>query len=221
MSSKLKPLCICLFATLAMSAFNPMSAAAGTGGHFYTSFVTQFNHPTIKVTEAGNHRLHLVSHGLGGEIGCTNADYTTTFTSGKLSSATVAPQYSGCSTTGGAGVTVTMNGCAYVFKVASGTTNSTEQTVDLQCPGTSAVEVHHNNCTITIRPQSNIGALTYTADFVEDWRSLTMDVNAEFVTQFEAGICIFTGTNHSATLEGSVTVEAFDTQGLRLDLDAT
>ena len=222
MSLKLKALGLGLIAALAMSAVTVMNATAGTGGHFYASSGgVQFNHPIIKTTEEGAHKLHLISHGLGGEIGCTESNYETTLTTGKTGTVEVFPSFAGCTTTGSSAVTVTMNGCSYVFKVAAGTTNETEQTADLKCPGTNKVEVHHPNCTIKIAPQTNVGNLTFTTDVTEGRHILTFHVNAQFATQFEGGICIFTGTNHTGTLEGSATVEAFNTAGEKIDLTAT
>ena len=221
MSAKLKAFGFGLLAALAVNAITVMNAPAGTGGHFYASSGgAQFNHPIIKITEEGEHKQHLISHGLAGEIGCLESNYETTLTTGKAGTIEVFPSFAGCSTTGSSAVTVTMNGCAYVLKVAAGTTESTSQTMDLKCPGTNKVEIHHPNCTIKIPPQSNIGGLRYTTEIFPRHR-IVKHLFAVVATQFEGGICIFTGTNHTGTIEGSVTVEAFATTGEQVDLTAT
>ena len=226
MSLKLKALGLGLLALIATSAFTVMNASANGSGHF--SFGAA--HPTITVTEGeedtgggviDKHKVHLLAHGLGGEIGCTEPNYTTTFLNATESSLTVAPTYAGCTTTGGSAVTVTMNGCHYVFTVASGTTDATEQTAHLVCPHGTQVEIHHPNCTIKIHPQTINTGLTYTRKLTLNKHYITLDVNIQFNTTYEAGICVFTGTNHTGTLKGAVTVEAFNTNHEKIDLTAT
>ncbi|HEX8689937.1 MAG TPA: hypothetical protein VF729_06820, partial [Solirubrobacterales bacterium] len=127
MSLKFKALGLGLIATMVMSAFAAMNATAGTGGHFHASKNGQdVKHPTIKVTEEGTHAVHLKIHGAEGEVGCTEANYTTTLLNATENDITVSPEYKGCTTTNTpTNVTIDMNGCGYTFKVAAGTTGAT------------------------------------------------------------------------------------------------
>ncbi|HEX8689650.1 MAG TPA: hypothetical protein VF729_05350 [Solirubrobacterales bacterium] len=229
--NKVKALGLGLFAAMAISVPAAMNATASTGGHFYfSSGGIQFDHPTLKVTESNEidpetgkkHQIHLVQHGLSGEIGCTEAKYDTTLSSGTFSQITIKPTYGGCSTTGSSAVTVTMNTCAYLFKVAANTSDASEQTAELECSG-PVVEIHHPSCTITIPKQAISTGITYTKKLsANNKHYITIDVSAEVKTEYHGGVCIFTGTNHTATLVGSATVEAFNTtSGAQIDLTAT
>ena len=223
MSLKLKALGLGLLAMVVMSAFVVMNAAAKTGGHVVAE-TTNWN---LKVTEGPGeaHRVHLISHGLGGQIGCTVPNYgNPSYSAATQSELTLAPTFGGCSTTGDSDVTVTMNGCHYKFSVALGTVDATEQTAHLLCPGpTKFVQVHHDNCTITIHPQTVDTGITYTkiTEPGETKDYITVDVNVEFDTTYHSGICIFTGTPHTGTLKGSATVEAFNSSNEKINLTAT
>lgn len=227
MSFKLKALGLGLLAVIVMSAFAVMNATAKTGGHFVAEGQTW----NLKVTETGEldpetgktHSTHMISHGLSGEIGCTVPNYgNPSYTAATQSELTLAPAFAGCITTGTASITVTMNGCHYQFGVAPGTTDATEQTVHLICTGpTPYVQIHHGNCTIKIHPQTIENGITYTKKTAEGKHYLTVAVNLQITTTYHSGICIFTGTNHTATLKGSLTVEAFNAVGEKLNLTTT
>jgi hypothetical protein len=226
MSLKLKALGLGLLATLAMSSFAVMNATANTEGHI----VAEQDHWNLKVTEGEEvdpetgqkHRVHLISHGIAGEIGCTEPNYgNPTFTAATQGDITLTPTFNGCSTTGSSAVTVTMNGCSYTFRVAKNTVDTTEQTAHLICPAGKSVEIHHPNCTIIIHPQTVTTGITLTTKTTLNKHYLTVDVKVQFTSTYEGGICVFTGTNHTGTLSGSATVEAFDTEGKKIGLTAT
>ncbi|HXR29681.1 MAG TPA: hypothetical protein VN752_00900, partial [Solirubrobacterales bacterium] len=118
MSLKLKALGLSVIAAMAVSAVAVMNASANTAGHF----VSEINNLTHVKGEEGPgtaHRIHFVSHGLTGEIGCDNVSYTAVFTN-TTNSLTVTPNYSSCYTTGTneAKWDVHENGCTYTFRVA-------------------------------------------------------------------------------------------------------
>jgi len=210
-----------LLAVIATSAFAVVNASAKIGGHFVTH---NSNHVIVKGSEVpgSNHQLEFSSHGLEGGIVCdevTYSDYTADETETEV---TVAPSYAKCHTTGqNPGTTVVhVNGCDFKFTIAKNTTGETEQTVDLNCP-TKPLEITHPNCTITIPTQTVEEAVTYTPAAQDGVTTITLDVNAEFATQYHGGICVFTGTSHIGTLNGSATVRGFDTNDEPVGITAT
>ncbi|HEX8689023.1 MAG TPA: hypothetical protein VF729_02145 [Solirubrobacterales bacterium] len=231
MSLKLKALGLGLLATLAMSAVVVMNASAAAGGHFVTTgnahahIQGHVTHPT-----GGPHNLHLVNHGLEGEIGCDIQSYTATTTTETTTSITVTANYETCYTTVAdhsdhtPDVPVTMNGCTYTFTVApipNQSHNTVEHTAHLVCPAGAKVEVHHPNCTVSIHPQTINTGLTYTTVGTGNGHEITMDVNVQFTTT-RHGLCQFIApTNGAGTLRGSVTVTAKNTAGAQIPLTAT
>jgi hypothetical protein len=213
---KFRMLSLGLLAVLATSAFAVMQAGAATGGHFIAPA-----HSIIKSKETlgTNHRLEFVSHGLEGGIVCDVVSYTD-YTSAKETETevTVTPSYSTCHTTNGEhNVTVTTNGCHYKFTVGAGGSG----TADLICPTGKAIVIKHPACEITIPPQNNIGGISYVTTVENGVHALTLDSKAQFSTQYHGGICIFTGTNHVGTLNGSATVNGFNTAGTAVSITAT
>jgi hypothetical protein len=185
-------------------------------------FVSGVEHPTITGTENAKHHLDFILASLGGEIGCKKSTYSLTSTSETAQVTVVAPAYSECTTTGTEnGVLVGVNECSYRFDVLAGSTNETEQKVDLVCPPGKFVSVLHLSCGVRVPPQNDIGKITYTTVEEAGDHAITMDVNAELKVEVEAGACTMLGTNQTATLKGSVLVKAFATAGEQVDLTAT
>ncbi|HEX8688967.1 MAG TPA: hypothetical protein VF729_01860 [Solirubrobacterales bacterium] len=209
MRSKLNAITVGLLVAIGTGAL-AVGATAKEGGHFVSP---GSNSTMIKWSEVGgtNHQLEFTLHGLEGGVVCDEVFYeeilqlveTTTET-------TIMPTYKKCHTTGqGAGTTtINANGCTFLMKVAAGTTATTEQTIKLTCPAGSSLEIAHPNCTITIPQQIAENAATYTTMFISPGiLGITMDMNAGLAAQYHAGICVFTGTGHTATLSGSLTVQ--------------
>lgn len=221
MSLKLKALGLGVLAMLAVSGFATMNAGASGTGHF----VSDVDHTIIVGTEGPgtNHRLHLTGDLGGAPIGCNVANYHGTATSKTVTSLTIEPTYSGCSTTESSAVTVTPNGCTYTFTVTENTEPNTEQDVHLSCPSGKAIEIHHPSCTITVAgPQTVQDAVTYTKVVENGKHAITLDVNADFATQYHGGICIFLGTSgHSGSLDGTATVKGTNTAGEQVSITAT
>ena len=198
--TKLRMLSVGLIAVLC-SAFAVVQAGATTGGHFIAPAGT-----TIKSQETlgTNHRLEFVSHGLEGGIVCdevTYSDYTSTKET--ETEIKVTPTYNTCHTTGGEhNVTVTVGSCYYRFTVGPGGSG----TADLVCPSGDAIVIKHPACEITIPAQNNIGGLSYVTTIENGVHAITLEAAAKFNTQYHGGICVFTGTNHVGTLNGSATV---------------
>jgi hypothetical protein len=222
MSLKLKALGLGLLAVLSVSAFAVMNASANNKGHVVT---TGLAHATIEGTETGTHTTEFTLHGLEGGIVCDEIKYEGTTVAETSNDITITPIYNKCHTTGSAtNIPVHVNGCSYTFTVAEKTTDSTEQTVDLICPVGKAIEITHPNCTITVGAQTITTGVTYTTLFENGHHTITLDLTKPGITvvsQFHAGICIFTGTAHHGTLHGSVTVEALDTEKKLKDITVT
>ena len=233
MSLKLKALGLGLLAAMAVSAIAVVNASATAGGHFVSTGNTHA-HILGFAGPGSPHNLHLVNHGLAGEIGCKTQSYTATTTTETTTSITVTPSYAECETTvNGPAVTVTMNGCTYTFTVAPITTpenhsnpptstNQVEQTAHLLCPPEKTIEIHHPNCTIEVHAQTINGGLTYTTvTTAQGIHEVTMDVNVVFV-QTRHGLCQFIApTTGNGTLKGSVTVKGFNTEGKQIPVTAT
>jgi hypothetical protein len=214
MSPKLKALGLGLLAAVAANAFATMSAPATTGGHF----VSSGGHAEVKGLQvAPGHQLEFVFHGLSGGIVCDTSSYTGTITS-TSTEVLITPTYSSCHTTGSeTASTIHVNGCQFRFTVAPG--ESTEQTIHLVCP-TQPLSITHPNCTVTIAAQT-VSGVTYTTVTESGKHALTLDVNVQVSSQYHAGICIFLGTTHTATLKGALTANGFNTAGEPTDITAT
>jgi len=208
MSLKFKALGLGFLAALAMSTVSVMSASATSTGHFTSD--SPNGKTTFLGSDAGSHQTEFTLHGFSGGFDCDLFSYNGTDSGNTLTSITVTPDYTKCFTTGESpdSSVVTLNGCSYTF------TPGGSGTVHVDCPAGKAIEIHHPNCVITMRPQTAQG-ITYTnvIDF-NGKHFLTLDANTtQFNTEFHGGVCIFTGTNHTATLHGSTTIRGFRDEG--------
>jgi hypothetical protein len=219
MNRKSKALGLGLLGAAAMGAFLATGALAFTGGHF----MAVKPHATVTLRQAESDKTEVTLHGLEGGIVCDESIPHYTFFLGETQSFIPMPtKDAACHTTGSAtNITIAANECTYDYTVAAGTTSSTEQTMDLSCPAGKAVVISHPNCTITIPPQNTTSGLTYTNITVGGKDAVTVDSNIQLSTQYHGGICVFLGTNHTGTLKGSATLEAFDTELIRIGIVVT
>jgi hypothetical protein len=225
MSTKLKVVGLGLLAMVSVGALAAMNASANTNGHF----VTQGNvHAEILGLEEGEHELELTLQGLENGIVCNAASYSGTTTHETEPDITITPSYGACYTTGSeVGTTVIhTNGCTYTLRVAKSTTNATEQTASLVCPEKKSLEITHPSCTINVAPQVILTGLTYTteAEAGSGLHLVTLDSNVQFSVTYEGKtLCqMFLGTGpHLATLNGSVTVRAYNTLKQQAHFTAT
>jgi hypothetical protein len=199
---KIKVLGLGALVGLAASAVATVNASATSTGHFYShsSTVTE-----VEGTELGTHFLELTLHGFEGAIFCEAASYLGFMGTTATSIDVFDPEHKTCRTTGqGHGTTkVHVNDCGYTL------TPGHVGTVHIDCEPGRAIEITHPNCTITIVPQT-VSGITYTPAEESGKRYITLDASAvQFAGQFHAGICVFTGTNHTGTLHGSVTARGF------------
>jgi|SRR6187549_56541 len=204
MNLKLKALGLGAFVAIATSASAAVNAGATQGGHFSFEELTM----SVYATESTAHRLEFSSHGLEGGTICDESTYAPYMPFATTDTQIIVkPTYGKCHTTGDEPGTTTIDtkSCSFSFKVAAGSTNSTEQTLTLSC-SEIPLTITHPNCTITILGQTAANAATYTRVTEGEKHAITVDVNAQFNAQYHGGVCIFTGTNHTATLKGYLTL---------------
>jgi hypothetical protein len=222
MSFKLKAFGLSLLATMAVAIGGAVNTSAEGGGHFVLE--KAHSHMEWFPSSDTNHQWHLAFHGLIDEVGCDVTQVTATTTSQTVESIVPVPKYEQCTTTGDeTRVSIHYNGCLSTYTVAKGTGDPTEQTVHLLCPAGKAIMVTHPNCTISISPQTATGGLTYTnkTDPTTGKHEVTLDARVQHsITRH--GLCQFIApTNGTATTRGSLTLQAFDTEGSQIDLTAT
>jgi len=215
MSMKLKVLGLGLLAMMATGAFAVMNAGATNSGHFVTGSEHTFITGIQGAAGSKEHELHFISESGATKIGCDNSLYTGTHKGTKTTTElTITPSWSNCYTTGSneAKWDVHENGCTLVF-TSRATPASNDATVDVKCPPSKAIEITHPNCLITVDPQTVGGAkengVTYTNQGVSPEKWITMDIKVSLATTYHGGVCVFLGTPHTSTMEGSVTVTGF------------
>ena len=221
---KLKILGAALLALAATSAFAVTNASGTVKGHFVhegpqdSAWITAHEGATtphaLEFTRLANG-----SHATTGEaIHCKTSTYIGTVPAKTVDTIEMTPTYSECTTSGGTGVTVDVNGCSYTFSSHGANTHGT---VNIDCP-TKPIEITHPNCTIRIPGQTTAATLTegITYDTVKETvggkevHALTGTVTVNTITgHFEGGICIFLGTSHKFEMKGSVTIRGFDDLG--------
>jgi hypothetical protein len=206
---KLKALILGLLATAVVSSAAAIDAAASGEGHF----VTEITHAKIIGSVGEFQKLHFSLHGIAGEVGCDDMTHTATMISASKTATelVVTPGYGKCYTTGGEpeSAFVHVNGCTYKFTVAKGTTDTTEQTLHLQCPPAAAIKITHPNCTITIHPQNVNTGITYTKGVAGTKHHIVLHLNAE-VTVTRHGLCQLMGTFAQGTIKGAMYVRSWE-----------
>jgi hypothetical protein len=204
MSIKLKALGLGLLAAMAMSAVAVMNAGAETGGHF----TSEASHTVVSGKEAApNHTVKFASDG-GTPIECTTAEYSGTISGTSATSVSITPTYKECRTENETEhkVSVDMKGCSYTFTVSKNPAG--HNTVHLVCPeGVAGAQINHPNCTMRMPAQTTGGGVSYSSVTVNKKSAITAGVTATGITaHYEAGICVFLGTKHTATMTGAVTL---------------
>jgi hypothetical protein len=220
MGTKGRAFAVGILAATAMSALATLNAGATTGGHF----TFEVAHSIVKGFESvpTEHSLEFTSHGLEGGTVCKKTSYGVTVSGTTTTQLELTPSWSECHTTsnGSQLFEIHENGCKLLLTVAPGTTSDTEQTMDITCPQGAVIEVTHPNCTITLPPQAIANSATYVTITQSNKHALTIEMSAKFESQYHGGICVFTGTSHTATLHGELTVVAETTAGAPVNLTA-
>jgi hypothetical protein len=216
MSIKLKALGLGVLAAMAMSAVGVLNASATVSGHF--THDAAGGAATITGKESGTHRLKFASDG-GTPIECDVAHYSGSVATATTTTIEVTPAYSKCHTEGGepGSVVVDVNSCKFVFH--SRTTG--HATTGVKCATGVQIVVTHPNCTMRMPSQALTG-VTYGTITENGKHAITLNSTVSGITaHYEAGICIFLGTTHSATMTGSATVEGLAPGGGAVNITAT
>lgn len=217
MSLKRKLLGLVLFASLATAAFVVVTASANQKGHFATGV----DIAEIFGTENTTHTVEFSVENWGSTgVICNSTKWEET-TSAKLeNSITFFPKFSGCRTTGGIvdSVKINSNGCALLLFAAEGTTESTEQTGQIDCAGGKPIEIVHGSCTITISAQAISTGITYTKITFNFKKAITADFNAK-ITVKPDGSCGSATTVGKIT--GSMTLHAALPKSSSIDYEVT
>lgn len=218
MSTKQKALSLGLLAILAMSSL-VMNASATVTGHFTSTAADE--HTLLSGSESGTHRLHFSIDG-GTSITCDIASYSGTTTQNTTSEVTITPTYDQCYTNNAekTKVVVDTNACDYTF-FSNSTTHGTVAVHE--CGATKAIVITHPNCEITIPEQTPTSEHMKKGIWpTQDGKGLTVDVTVEDITAYyHGGLCVFLGTNHTADMNGSVTMTGAETDGTHVTLEET
>jgi len=214
MTRKLKTLGVAFVAVFAMSA---VVASAVHAGQFTTAVSPA--ELTGEQVEFEGSKLHVFTAGLR-KVSCSKATFTGTSTT-PTKSITVTPVYEEC-LSATFPVTVTMNGCDYLFNEPVAGGGSFTGTVNLECPTEKPVEVHiytsaanHKAgvsvCTITVFPFKGLGTNTYhnvPATTDPDHVTVTSKItNIPIKIHTESPLVC--GTATTSTYTGGTTVKAY------------
>jgi hypothetical protein len=200
MNRNLKVLGLALVAILAMSA---MVASAASAASFTSSQATT----TIKGEQVTANTFTV--NGQSVTCGITKFHGHTSAT--QVASVTVTPTYTECKAFGFLEAKVTgfghygeANKCDYVL-YATGK-------ADLVCPAGTDITIDGGTCVVHIKPQTNLGTITYTTGTREGVHDLTLDINLTGIHAVTTGgfLCPLGGSGHTttftnATLTGSAT----------------
>jgi len=217
---KLKILGLALLALAATSAFAVTNASGTLGGHFVHEGPGANAKIVAHESKLTEHKLQFFLLNAGAHttnanfkaIECEKSTYEGTVTAKTVTSITMAPTYTNCATTGEAtgSVHVHVNGCTYTFTSAAGANHGT---VDILCPAGKAIEITHTpqGCTIKVPAQTALSGIKYDTVVENNKHSLTATVTVNTITgHFEAGLCVFLGTNQKFEMVGSVTITGLD-----------
>jgi hypothetical protein len=157
----------------------------------------------------------------GGTISCTVATFDGKLT-GPAENMTVAAEYGNCSTPGGAGVTVNMTGCDYVFHAGETLENDrVEGSMAVQCAQMSeGIDIEEaGGCTVKIVPQIGLSKLVYTNH--TEAKDFDVDINVTGIAYFQSAACpMGEGTFANGTYSGQSTIVgefAGGADGLKVD----
>jgi hypothetical protein len=221
MICNLKAFGLTLIAIFALSAV-AASVASATSGQF-----TSDGPVTLTGEETGGVGSNYYE-AFGQRIECPNSTYfghelsSTNYLENGDTTATITPNYPAtvggkinCHTSSGLPVTVTPNGCDFVFRISEKVSPSTYRVlVDVVCPGTNVIALHvyfdekeeMPACTLTVGSQVNLTGLhlKHTTSFADD-----IDVEGQItnlsVTR-DAGICGTQKTIVNGVLKTDLTV---------------
>jgi hypothetical protein len=113
-------------------------------------------------------------------VECTKVAVTGTQTGKSNTTITLTPTLSSCETYIGTNVSIRMNGCAFVFHLAKG---STTGTMDIECPTSAVIELIAGNiCRYTIGTQTGLSSVSFTNVGAGTTREIVLEPNVKGLT---------------------------------------
>jgi hypothetical protein len=203
MRGKLKTLELTLLAAFAASAVMASAAQALSQGQFTS--VGDVYPTVITGNQEGTENFYQTR---SDKFSCTTAEYESTLsTKGKI--ITVTPHYAGCTNSGGAGSTYTLNGCHFTFEAQTYTgagDETTHGTAGIKCPPGQSITITGPGgiCIVHIPEQTSLTTVTFTnkpAGGVTPDPWVTVDVNIHNTTYDETDnsfFCPFSGDFHGS-----------------------
>lgn len=125
---------------------------------------------------------------------------------------TITPSFEGCTCLGVA-CTIDTNGCDFVVRIGT----PPKGTVDLVCPEGKEMTLTSSKCTIHVKPQTGIGAITYKDLGAGTTREIELNlellgIHYSHTEGTGIGRCV-TGTGSTGTLWGTLLVTAEEDLG--------
>jgi hypothetical protein len=223
MTRNLKFLGLAILAALATSSLVTLSgSSAQTGGHFDS----EISHTTISGEQKDKEKPHKFNFEGFGFIECEEAVLHGTTLEAKVTQITLEPSYSKCKN-GSNHVTVTTNGCAYVFTF--GPQLESHSTVHIECPAKKKIEIHVRDpantkdlCTISVGPQTPLNGVVFTNEGSPHDVKAEMTLNDVSYTRHK-GECDppTTTTLNNGQITGTTTIRGFNTVGQQKAITAT
>jgi hypothetical protein len=217
MTHNLKTLALALLAMLAMGAMTASAASA-------LPELTAGEHGKVVGEPVGVMESTIGSRALT----CSEVSFLASNLQTSQTTLTVTPDYRKCTTTPVFGIvlhlTVTMNGCDYLFHMTGIDGATYTASVDLTCPAGKLVELHlyknaahtEEACTMTTGPQTGktINEVTNVPGSPND---LLIHHDLTMTTAID-GSAVLCGSGTSTTVEGTSTLRAFNTAGAQVGL---
>ena len=215
MNRKLMAVGLVLSALLVATGLTSAGAPATTGGHFttgaqHTEWKAVVHTPNVFTFAAWT-------------MTCSKATYEATTATTTSEALTLFPTYEACQwevpgqVMGG--VSIRTNGCHFRFTI--GEKAEADNTGHLICPLGKSIEFEVPNARLHLPPQTFSG-VSYKATTEFGAGALTIEFTTPGMTgHCEAGFFCAGTTNWGAALDGSLTMQGFDTFGSRVDLKAT
>jgi hypothetical protein len=196
-----KPLGLALVAVLAMGIVVASAAQAST--------VTAESYPaTITGAQVGTNELSIGSGAR--KVTCSTATAHGTLASPGVSTITLAPTYSGCTSTGGLPLTISTNGCVYTLSPTSVTATTGTGLVAIDCPAGQeiTIDIYENaaghasdteKCEYHLKPQGPLAAGEYHNEGTGSTREISITLKLSIHTVNTVGSALTCGLSAGAT----------------------
>jgi hypothetical protein len=203
MIRNLKTLALALVAVLSIGAVGASAASASPQFHFESEHTIITGQQST--VNALSFDVGVVECGIVRFAG-TKAVFTST-------TITLTPTFDNCLLDEEGEVTVTFNGCSFLYHIGANTEHFTG-TMSIECMD-ELIEIDAPECTITIPPQGNLGTVTFTNEGEETTRGVVFDQGIAGLDYVEHGPGCEneTGTTNNGTYTGKVTTTGENTVG--------